>query len=60
MQGVSGAASQINATIQTRTSAMPNSAQASLLKKALEAQKADAAQLLAMLDGKGKVVDIRV
>lgn len=60
MQGVSGAASQINATIQARTSAVPNAAQAGLLKKALQAQKADAATLLSMLEGKGKVVDIRV
>ncbi|HLO97453.1 MAG TPA: hypothetical protein VK171_02560 [Fimbriimonas sp.] len=60
MQGLSSAASQINATVQARSSAVPNSAQAGLLKKALEAQKSDAAQLIQMLEGKGKIVDIRV
>ena len=46
-------------TINTQRTLGSNNAQALLLKKALQAQKTDATQLLQMLEGKGKIVDIR-
>ncbi len=58
MQGVSNSVSSVMSTIQSQPTGN-QSVQASLLKKALEAQKSDATQLLQMLEGKGKIVDIR-
>lgn len=59
MQGVSNQTASVMNTISTQRTPNSNNAQANLLKKALDAQKSDAAQLLQMLEGKGKIVDIR-
>ena len=59
MQGISNQVSSVAATIGTQKASAPNTAQAMLLKKALQGQKTEAAQLLQMLEGKGKIVDIR-
>ncbi|MBI1331767.1 MAG: hypothetical protein JST12_00155 [Armatimonadetes bacterium] len=59
MQGISGQASAVNSTIAAQGANASTSTQATLLKKALQGQKTEAAQLLQMLEGKGKIVDIR-
>ena len=59
MQGVSSQVSSVASTISAQGAGAPNATHALLLKKALQGQKAEAAQLLEMLEGKGKIVDIR-
>jgi hypothetical protein len=59
MEGISNQASNVASTIAAQGAKAPNATQALLLKKALQNQKSEAAQLLQMLEGKGKIVDIR-
>ena len=60
MQGVSNQASTVMGAINTQPANSPaSSAAAMMLKKALQGQKDDTAQLLQMLEGKGKIVDIK-
>jgi hypothetical protein len=60
MQGISNQASSVAATMNASpVGGTQNKVQGMLLKKALEGQKSDVAQLLQMLEGKGKIVDIR-
>jgi hypothetical protein len=59
MQGISSQASSVASAMSAQPSSAPSSVQGMLLKKALQGQKTEAAQLLQMLEGKGKIVDIR-
>ena len=59
MQGISSQVASVNNSINADPTAPTNSVQVNLLKKALEAQKSESTQLTQMLDGKGKIVDIR-
>ncbi|MBX3118513.1 MAG: hypothetical protein KF784_05570 [Fimbriimonadaceae bacterium] len=58
---VSGA-NAANAALQALQSAEPAKAklQMALLKKALESEKDQSTELLKLLEGKGRIVDIRV
>ena len=59
MQGISSQVASVNNSINADPTAPTNSVQVNLLKKALEAQKSESTQLMQMLEGKGKIVDIR-
>ena len=59
MNGISGQVASVNSSINADPMSPTNKLQVNLLKKALEAQKSDAAELMQMLEGKGKIVDIR-
>ena len=59
MQGISSQVASVNNSINADPMSPTNSVQVNLLKKALEAQKSESTQLMQMLDGKGKIVDIR-
>ncbi len=59
MQGISSQVSSVASAISAQPASPTNSVQGMLLKKALQGQKTEAAQLLQMLEGKGKIVDIR-
>ena len=59
MQGISSQVASVNNSINADPMSPTNSIQVNLLKKALEAQKSESTQLMQMLDGKGKIVDIR-
>jgi hypothetical protein len=56
--GSGTAAAQALSTV-TQTTPTSTGAGVQMLKKALNSQQSEAAQLLSMLDGKGKHVDIR-
>jgi hypothetical protein len=57
-----GASGSTEAPLQALSSAEPKRAQLQvmLLKKALESQEQQAAELLKLMEGKGQVLDIRV
>ena len=60
MQGISSQVSSItNAINVDPVSNTQARVQGMLLKKALESQKAETTQLLQMLEGKGRIMDIR-
>ncbi len=60
MQGISSQAQSVANSISTDpVSSTQTRVQGMLLKKALESQKAETTQLLQMLEGKGRIVDIR-
>lgn len=60
MQGISSQAQSVANSINTDSvSSTQTRVQGMLLKKALESQKAETTQLLQMLEGKGRIVDIR-
>ena len=59
MQGISSQASSIAGAMGAKPVGGSNPIQGAMLKKALEGQKTEAAQLIQMLEGKGKIVDIR-
>ncbi len=60
MQGISSQVTSIASQINTDPAANAQTrVQGMLLKKALEGQKSETAQLLSMLEGKGRIVDIR-
>ncbi len=60
MQGISNQAQSVANSINTDSvSSTQTRVQGMLLKKALESQKAETTQLLQMLEGKGRIVDIR-
>jgi hypothetical protein len=60
MQGISNQISSIASQISTDPVANSQTrVQGMLLKKALENQKSETAQLLSMLEGKGRIVDIK-
>jgi hypothetical protein len=59
MQGISSQVASVNSSINADPMSPTNRLQVNLLKKALEAQKSEASDLMSMLEGKGKIVDIR-
>ena len=59
MQGISGQVASVNSSVSADPLSATAKLQVNLLKKALEAQKSEAADLMQMLEGKGKTVDIR-
>jgi hypothetical protein len=60
MQGISSQVANIASQISTDPVANAQTrVQGMLLKKALESQKSETAQLLSMLEGKGQIVDIQ-
>ncbi|MEI8281861.1 MAG: hypothetical protein WCG75_05615 [Armatimonadota bacterium] len=60
MQGISSQVTSVANAISTDPAANAQTrVQGMLLKKALESQKSETAQLLSMLEGKGRIVDIR-
>jgi hypothetical protein len=60
MQGISNQAQSIANSINVDpVSSTQTRVQGMLLKKALESQKAETTQLLQMLEGKGRIIDIR-
>jgi hypothetical protein len=59
MQGISSQVSSMAGAISSQPTGTTSPVQGMMLKKALEGQKTEAAQLLQMLEGKGKIVDIR-
>ena len=60
MQGISSQVANVASQISTDPAANAQTrVQGMLLKKALESQKSETAQLLSMLEGKGRIVDIR-
>lgn len=60
MQGISSQVSSVASAISADpVSNSQTRVQGMLLKKALESQKAETTQLLQMLEGKGRIVDIR-
>ena len=59
MQGISSQVASVNNSINADPMNPTNRLQINLLKKALEAQKSESTQLMQMLEGKGKIVDIR-
>jgi hypothetical protein len=60
MNGISGSSSVASALSAAQVAPADNrTAQMSMLQKALKGQQSDTAQLLQMLEGKGKIIDIR-
>lgn len=59
MQGISSQVSSVASSLSSEPVSPQTRVQGMLLKKALESQKAETAQLLSLLEGKGRNVDIR-
>jgi hypothetical protein len=60
MDKISSGVSVSAASASQSSRPVQNQVQVSMLKKTLEGQKSEVAQLLQALEGKGKIVDIRV
>ena len=57
MNGISGASSPTS--VAPTTASSENQVALAMLKKTLDAQKSQGAELIKMLEGKGQIIDIR-
>ncbi len=58
MNGISGASS-VNSTLATASTSSEQQVALAMLKKALDSQRNQGAELVQMLEGKGQIIDIR-